>query len=62
MLVPQPQAKQLLEIIKKGDFESMKSEAERLGNGQPHLVLPYLIDEKYNHNAMFYASLIKDDS
>lgn len=62
MLVPQTLAKQLLETIKKGDFESMKAEAERLGNGQPQLVLPYLVDEKYNHNAVFYAALIKDES
>ena len=59
--VPHALAKHLLELIRKGDFEAMRAEAERLGNGQPSLVLPYLRDDKYNHNAIFYATLIKED-
>jgi hypothetical protein len=55
-------AKQILDLIKKGDIEAVRVEAERLGNGNGSLVLPFLHDDKYHHNAIFYATLIKDEA
>lgn len=55
-------AKQILDLIKKGDIEAVRAEAEKLGNGNGSLVLPFLHDDKYHHNAVFYATLIKDEA
>jgi len=40
--VPPHLAKAILDAIKKGDLETVRSECERLGNGNASLVLPYL--------------------
>ena len=56
------QAKLILDAIKKGDIEMVKAESEKLSNGRPELVLPYLHDLKNYHNAIFHATLIKDES
>lgn len=52
----------ILDMIKKGDLEAVRAEAEKIGNGNAALVLPYLKDDKYHHNAIFYATLIKDEA
>jgi ankyrin repeat protein len=59
--VPLSIAKTILDYIKKGELQLVKEESERLGNGQAKLVLPYLHDDKYHHNAIFYSTLIKDE-
>lgn len=48
--------KSLLEIIKKGDIEAVKSEQSKLG-----IKYCFLIDDAYKHNAIFYATQIKDE-
>ena len=54
-------AKHLFELIKKGDIEAVRAEASAIGNGNPSSVLPYMYDDKYHHNPIFYAAIIKDE-
>ena len=42
--VPPHLAKAILDAIKKGDLETVRTECERLGNGNASLVLPFLHD------------------
>jgi hypothetical protein len=62
--VPQLTAKVILDTIKKGDLEGVKAEVDKYckdaGISDASLVLPYLHDDKYFHNAIFYAALIKE--
>lgn len=60
--VPPLLAKAILDAIKKGDLETVRTECEKLGNGNAALVLPHLHDQKNFHNPIFYASLIKEES
>ena len=46
-----------MDKVVKGDITDIRNKKESLG-----IPLNYLIDEKLKHNAIFYASLIKDES
>ena len=48
--------KNLLDLIKKGDLETVKAEAERMG-----ISLGSIQDDNYHHNGIFYATLIKEE-
>ncbi len=59
-------AKTILETIKKGDLEGVKMEIDKYcreagGNIEPKQILPYIHDDKFHHNAIFYAVLIKEE-
>jgi hypothetical protein len=62
--VPVQVAKAILDTIKKGDLEGVKHEVNKYlresGISDASQVLPYLHDDKYHHNAIFYAALIKE--
>jgi hypothetical protein len=51
-----------LDTIKKGDVEQVKMEVYRLNvaKGEPS-ILVNLHDDRYHHNPVFYATLIKDE-
>ncbi len=49
--------KNFMDTVKKGDIKAIQAEQEKLG-----IHIPYLIDENYKHNAIFYALLIKDEA
>ena len=59
--VPVSIAKQIFELIKKGDIEAVRQEASKAGNGNPASILPYMFDDRFHHNAIFYAAIIKDE-
>ena len=62
--MPPQVAKVILDTIKKGDLEGVKSEVNKYlketGIPEASHILPFLHDDKYHHNAIFYAALIKD--
>ena len=62
--VPVQVAKAILDTIKKGDVEDVKHEVNKYLResdiSDASQVLPYLHDDKYHHNAIFYAALIKE--
>lgn len=49
--------KDFMDKVMKGDLSQIKKEQEKVG-----IPLSYLIDEKSKHNAVFYATLIKDET
>lgn len=64
--IPAQVAKAILETIKKGDLDGVKMEIDKYckevgGNIEPQHILPYIHDDKYHHNAIFYAALIKEE-
>lgn len=48
--------KNLFEMVKRGDIKALQEELDRHG-----MTISSLIDDGYRHNAMFYASLIKEE-
>ena len=48
-------------MIKKGDLDLVKAEVDRLNAAGYSSILPHLQDDKYNHNAIFYATQIKNE-
>jgi hypothetical protein len=48
--------KDFMDKVMKGDIVQIRREQEKVG-----IPISYLIDEKSKHNAVFYATLIKDE-
>jgi len=48
--------KDFMDKVIKGDLVLIKKEQDKIG-----FPISYLIDEKLKHNAIFYATLIKDE-
>lgn len=46
-----------MDKVMKGDLPAIKKEQEKVG-----IPISYLIDDKSKHNAIFYATLIKDET
>ena len=63
--IPSQVSKAILETIKKGDIEGVRQEVDKyLSNGAQGdmaQILQQIHDEKYHHNSIFYATLIKDE-
>jgi hypothetical protein len=65
--IPPLVSKAILETIKKGDIDGVRKEVEKYlisggdGQGDMPTVLQQIHDEKYHHNSIFYATLIKDE-
>ena len=63
--IPAQVSKAILETIKKGDIDGVRSEIEKYlssgDQGDISSILQQIHDEKYHHNSIFYATLIKDE-
>jgi len=63
--IPVQVSKAILETIKKGDIDGVRSEVKKYlsigSQGDLPSILQQIHDEKYHHNSIFYATLIKDE-
>jgi hypothetical protein len=48
--------KSFMDVVKRGDLDAVKAEQEKLG-----INITFLVEENYRHNAIYNATLIKDE-